>query len=660
MRRDKWIGGLWAVVLSFFAGSAAVMCIITGFGMAVDFVDVLLWCGITAVFCGICFCLPLGPVPFCALAIVGGFSLAGGEMGMSFRAFLFRLTKAYSKTYGVAVVRPLHYTAEMLEPLLGTFLCFLGAVITLFVAWAVCRRKTILPGLFLIIFTVGTCFLVRDTVPAGPWLWTVLFCALLLLMTQAVRQEDVREGNRLILRIAPWLALFLLVIFGLTPKSIYFGDQIAGKMADGIKNSALVQILFPSLAGDPESGSSVDGETVHLANVGVREEDDSEMLRVETGYSGTLYLRGRSLDSYDGLTWTDSGVRMTRFNWPGNAALESVGEVSIWTRFAHKMLYLPYYVQSMDLSEMTLGLENETEMVQYSFSTAILANESLLQTVTGELPEDTDKYLQLSESVQDWAVPLAEEVAGDQNSVYGKAQAIGAYVRNSAAYDLNTRKMPVGKKDFARWFLQNGKTGYCVHFATASAVLLQAAGIPARYVSGYKLDVQAGCVAMVRASDAHAWVEYWLPGFGWTILESTPAAVIPQETTPEEAPTVARKPLNWTFVGIIAAAVFALAVIGAFAQRTVRLFLRRRKLHTGTLKAQILAHWQEATRFAACLQEEPDEQLRFIAEKAKYSPHEPQKEELQPFEMYLGDARNRIKSHSFFRKIYYRFILALY
>ena len=39
--------------------------------------------------------------------------------------------------------------------------------------------------------------------------------------------------------------------------------------------------------------------------------------------------------------------------------------------------------------------------------------------------------------------------------------------------------------DFATWFLQEAKSGYCVHFATTGTVLLRALGIPARYAEGY-------------------------------------------------------------------------------------------------------------------------------------------------------------------------------
>ena len=97
-------------------------------------------------------------------------------------------------------------------------------------------------------------------------------------------------------------------------------------------------------------------------------------------------------------------------------------------------------------------------------------------------------------------------------------QSIMDYVQNSARYSLNTGRMDDSYTDFAQWFLAESDTGYCVHFATAATVLLRAAGIPARYVTGYMVNCEAGVPVIVESDRAHAWVEYfddelntWLP-----------------------------------------------------------------------------------------------------------------------------------------------------
>ncbi len=77
-------------------------------------------------------------------------------------------------------------------------------------------------------------------------------------------------------------------------------------------------------------------------------------------------------------------------------------------------------------------------------------------------------------------------------------------------------------------FLQTTRAGYCEHYASAFAVLMRAAGVPARIVTGYQggeLNT-VGNYMIVRQADAHAWVEVWLAGEGWTRVDPT-AAVAP-------------------------------------------------------------------------------------------------------------------------------------
>ncbi|HEB95149.1 MAG TPA: DUF3488 domain-containing protein [Sedimenticola thiotaurini] len=78
-------------------------------------------------------------------------------------------------------------------------------------------------------------------------------------------------------------------------------------------------------------------------------------------------------------------------------------------------------------------------------------------------------------------------------------------------------------------FLFETRRGFCGHFATAFALLMRLAQIPARIVVGYQGGEvnPLGDYLIVRQSDAHAWVEVWLEGSGWTRVDPT-AAVAPQ------------------------------------------------------------------------------------------------------------------------------------
>ena len=243
--------------------------------------------------------------------------------------------------------------------------------------------------------------------------------------------------------------------------------------------------------------------------------------------------------------------------------------------------------------------------------------------------------------------------------------------------------------------MEDSDTGYCVHFATAATVLLKAAGIPARYVTGYMVQVKEDVPATVTGNDAHAWVEYWLQGFGWTVLECTPPAQAssvpqttrpqtgPEATTPDETqtqpadtrPTTNRPQLPGNQVGNtttenrlsekllnallwLALAVFAVSLM--IGQRQLRLRLQQKSRHQGAVNAQVLAHWEHVLRLCRRLNREPDDGLLQLAEKAKFSQYTLTPEELAQFDAFLADARQQLKQKHLLRRFWDRWILVLY
>jgi protein-glutamine gamma-glutamyltransferase len=86
---------------------------------------------------------------------------------------------------------------------------------------------------------------------------------------------------------------------------------------------------------------------------------------------------------------------------------------------------------------------------------------------------------------------------------------------------------PLGRHG-ADEFLFDLKSGYCEYYASAFAILMRAAGIPTRIVTGYQGGFwsEAGQYLLVRQSDAHAWTEVWLEDSGWVRIDPT-AAVSP-------------------------------------------------------------------------------------------------------------------------------------
>jgi transglutaminase-like putative cysteine protease len=100
------------------------------------------------------------------------------------------------------------------------------------------------------------------------------------------------------------------------------------------------------------------------------------------------------------------------------------------------------------------------------------------------------------------------------------------WIHGEFTYTLET---PPWGRNAVDEFLFDTKAGYCQHFSSSFVVLMRGAGIPARVVTGYAGGYRNpfGDYWIVRRSDAHAWVEIWMPERGWVRIDPT-AAVAPE------------------------------------------------------------------------------------------------------------------------------------
>ena len=100
------------------------------------------------------------------------------------------------------------------------------------------------------------------------------------------------------------------------------------------------------------------------------------------------------------------------------------------------------------------------------------------------------------------------------------------WIRAEFGYTL---EVPLPARDAADQFLFELRQGYCEQFSSSFAILMRAAGVPARVVIGYAGGYRNPFADywIVRRMDAHAWVEVWLEGRGWTRVDPT-AAVAPE------------------------------------------------------------------------------------------------------------------------------------
>lgn len=119
-------------------------------------------------------------------------------------------------------------------------------------------------------------------------------------------------------------------------------------------------------------------------------------------------------------------------------------------------------------------------------------------------------------------IDLARKITADVVSHEAQARALESYLRTH--YGYSTELPPKTVADPLAEFLFDRKKGHCEYFSSAMAVMLRAVNIPARVATGFQSGVfnPVSGWYVVRASDAHSWVEAWLPGRGWTTFDPTP------------------------------------------------------------------------------------------------------------------------------------------
>ena len=146
--------------------------------------------------------------------------------------------------------------------------------------------------------------------------------------------------------------------------------------------------------------------------------------------------------------------------------------------------------------------------------------------------EQRARYLQLPESIpQDGRVQgLAREITAGLTDPFDKARAISSYLESNYAYISRIEAPPAGVERVEH-FLFASEGAYCDYFASALAVMCRAAGVPARMATGYRTDdvPEADNWYLARERNAHAWVDVFVDGYGWTELDPSP---IGEERTP--------------------------------------------------------------------------------------------------------------------------------
>ena len=716
MRLDQKEKRLAALLLGIVGAFCGIGCLVTGMGFwKVSMFPVALCCMAAAIVTAAAAKRKWFVAVPAALALVCLRLWRKGTLELSMEAFLGRISFLYDMGYGCGIIR---WTNEVLLPDMSQLvLCLLGAWLAMGICWSYIRCKGTGIPLALVCLPVIPCMILVDTIPGGFYLFGTLLCGILLLLARLPKKAGNGEAVLKMLAI-PVAAAVLLVMLFLPQKSYTRLEKVDDLFS-------WVQGLISGSGKDgPQTPVREEGSWVNLGAVGPKTHRRGTVMEVLTSQGGYLYLKGMAYDTYYGTWWDCKSTSPYVVSPPGGAQRS----VKITTKAMHDVLYLPYGAygigtgDTVAVSEKKGQVENAGPWRGYN----VKYRQQPAYSESWQLPSQNAPaaYTQLTDSARKAAEQyLARELPTLPSGVWSRAQEIVRHVSESAVYSLNTPKMPVGTKDFAMWFLEESDSGYCIHFATAATVLLRAAGIPCRYVTGYLVYAQANRTVEVENRNAHAWVEVFIDGVGWVPLEPTPSAGITETAAPEttappqteidtepvtgptedtltaptqtetrpeqtEPPASAEatgapqiKPTEQTGESHISDigggdeleepkkpelrwikwVAYGIGAAGAvIGQWRLRVALRIRKRNRGRKNARALARWQEVELHCRVRKEAPEQKLLQLAQKAKFSQHGITPEELREFDNWLNGSKNIISRQNLWRRLLATIIYALY
>ncbi|MGN6689277.1 MAG: transglutaminaseTgpA domain-containing protein [Actinomycetales bacterium] len=420
-----------------------------------------------------------------------------------------------------------------------------GAIAVLVDALAVGWRRPALAGLPLVALYVVPI----TTVPTGvPW-WSFLLAAVGWLAVLLVDSEDrvTRWGRRTrrtggraggllervdaayLLRPARRLglgAVALAVVVPVIAPSI--GDG-ALPWSTGIGNGA----------GHGTSRVTIVNPILDLRK-DLNQRASNELLRFTTTADAPPYIRVVTLDNFSGTTWSPTALHVPNSHDvndglpipPGLAA--DVARTTVTTQISitdynDSWLPLPYPASHVSVPGLWLwdgttfnvfSTQRKTSGLDYRVESLQLQPTVAQLKAAGQPTADVTNDLALPVDLPVSVRQTAAKVAGE-GSRYEQALRLQNWLRQ---FRYDTTAPDGNGSDAIAAFLERG-SGFCVHFASAMAVMARSQGIPARVSVGFLPTTQDDKGEwVIRAQDAHAWPELYFEGLGWIRFEPTPAA----------------------------------------------------------------------------------------------------------------------------------------
>jgi transglutaminase-like putative cysteine protease len=291
------------------------------------------------------------------------------------------------------------------------------------------------------------------------------------------------------------------------------------------------------------SGSRTDPykSRTDLGHIGSLKQDDAIVLRVRApGRPGSLLLHRASYNGYFDGTWSARNAPLVArlpehgTRWPLRYAPAEAERVTVfdYSPRGNPVLSLPSgTVELSGLEALSLKV-NALGTVQAESPPGYFSYVATVSRAAGIEAAPDDDDLRLPQGDQPLFKGVAQRLGLAGLAADETAAAVRRYFADGFGYSLYRQGGPIGRSALAD-FLERSRSGHCEHFATATVLLLRAAGVPARYATGFSAQEYSRLedAYLVRVRHAHAWARVYVGG-RWIDLDTTPAtwAAIENET----------------------------------------------------------------------------------------------------------------------------------
>lgn len=428
------------------------------------------------------------------------------------------------------------------------------------------------PGVALLVLFLG---LKLMEVRANRDLFVVIYLALFLLLASFLHSQSMAQGAVAMIALGGLLAAMLTMQYRQHEAPLGVRARVVGvTLLQALPLAAILFVLFPR-PGGPLWGMPSDGmrastglsDSMEPGAVAELGESHEVAFRVKFAEAApapaTLYWRGPVFDTFDGAIWRAASRSAATSG--GSAAPRPTVTIDPGTRIKYSVIQEPTGRNWLFALEMATRIDGPPGLqAQLRPDMQLVAGREVPGRIRFEAESATSWQIGINETAESLAKWLAlpqgfdprsrelarrwrDEALGQSSGTGVGTDAMGLDMNRARPAPLDAAQAetvvstaltmfreqpfrytlsppPLGRNAVDD-FLFGEQAGFCEHYAGAFAVLMRAAGIPARIVTGYQggeLNPMDGWW-IVRQADAHAWTEVWIAGRGWVRVDPTGA-----------------------------------------------------------------------------------------------------------------------------------------